>query len=55
MGKTPFPSLEVSGPPDPVRTGYPVSRPDDTRPNVVPIKLKETGPTLAGEGKYHCS
>lgn len=49
VGKTPYPALEVSGPPDPIKTDYPVSRPENTRP---PIKLKEMGPTSAGEEIY---
>lgn len=47
MGKMPFPALEVSAPPDPVKTDYPVSRPGEH--DVMPVKLKEMGPTLAGE------
>lgn len=47
MGKTPFPAMEVSSPPYPVKTDYPVSRPINAELNE-PIKLKEMGPTLTG-------
>jgi hypothetical protein len=47
MGKTPFPALERSSPPDPVKTDYPVSRQDNSE-NDTTVKLKEMGPKLSG-------